>query len=609
MEVELTPNALTVLRQRGYLVKRGDKFEPPEEMFRRAARIIAAPDLHYGVSVKEVSQTEERFFDMMASLEFLAGAVLLNSGRPRRMFSACFVLPMDDSLESIFETMRNAALVSRMGGGLGLSLGRLRSRGSLVKSTGGVSSGPVSYLGLYDHMGQVINEACSRRVAMLATLRVDHPDIVEFITAKKRPGALTNFNLSVSITHKFMKTLEKGEKYELIDPHTHQAVEEVYASKIWELIAQTAWRSADPGLLFIDTINEANPTPHLGEIESTNVCGENPLLPYESCNLGNVNLVKVIKSNQQKVELDWEKLAMLVRDGVHFLDNVIDVCEYPLPEIAWMSKKTRKIGVGVMGWADLLIRLGIPYDSKQAVKLGEKVARFIQEEARQASVELGKMRGSFPAFTGSWWEGKFPAMRNATVNSVAPTGTISIIANCSSGIEPIFGLTYLRKNLLDIGRTAMVEVNTAFEEVARQQGFYSEGLMKMARDKGGIQDLSQVPKGVKKVFLTAHDISWEGHVGMQAVWQKYVDLAVSKTINMPQSATPEDVAKAFLMAYKTGCKGVTVYRDQSKEEQVLNISGLEENPSQRGKARLEETCPECSIHLEIKEGCQACPDG
>jgi ribonucleoside-diphosphate reductase alpha chain len=608
MEIKLTPNALIVLKQRGYLVKRGDKFESPEEMFRRAARIVAAPDLRYRASVEEVSRTEERFFEMMASFKFLAGTVLLNAGRPQRMFSACFVLPVDDSLGSIFETMKNAALVSRMGGGLGISFSRLRSRGSLVKSTGGASSGPVSYLGLYNQMGQVINEACSRRVAMLATLRVDHPDVIEFITAKKQSEALTNFNLSVSITNEFIKTLKRGGKYKLIDPHTQQVVKEVYARETWELIAQTAWKSADPGLLFIDTINEANPTPHLGEIESTNVCGENPLLPYESCNLGNINLAKVVKSNQGKSAIDWEELAGLVRDGVHFLDNVIDVCEYPLVEIDRMSRKTRKVGVGVMGWADLLIKLGVPYNSDKAIKLGEKLARFIQEEARQASVELGKKRGSFPAFAGSCWEGKFPAMRNATVNSVAPTGTISIIANCSSGIEPIFALAYLRKNLLDLGTTEMVEVNIAFEQVARQQGFYSEELIKAIRERGNVQDLKGIPEKVKKVFVTAHDVSWQWHVKMQAGWQKYVDLAVSKTINLPSSAAPEDVADAFLMAYETGCKGVTVYRDRSKGEQVLNISKSEKNSGQGDEVSSSELCPECSGRLEIKEGCRTCPN-
>jgi ribonucleoside-diphosphate reductase alpha chain len=600
MSAKLTKNALTVLQKRGYLARRNGEFESPEDMFRRAALTIAAPDLRYGTPVKEVHRLEERFFEMMSSLEFLAGAVLMNAGRRHKMLSACFVLPIEDSLESIFKTMRDAALVSRMGGGLGMSFSRLRPRHSLVASTGGVSSGPVSYLRLFDHMGEVINEGCSRRVAMLAALRIDHPDIMEFISSKTQADALRNFNISVAVTDDFMKALKKKETYPLIDPHTRRVTGEVAAEDVWRQIAEMAWKSADPGLLFVDRMNAANPIPHLGKIESTNVCGEQPLLPYESCNLGNINLAKFSKQIGKKVEIDWQKLRRFVRDGVHFLDNVIDVCEYPIPEIERVSKTTRKIGLGVMGWADLLVALGISYASEEAVKLAEKVSKFIQEEAREASVELGEKRGSFPGFAGSRWENEYPAMRNSTVNTVAPTGTISILANCSSSVEPIFALAYVRKNLLDLEKTAMYEMNPAFEKTAKKRGFYSRELMEKISREGSVQRLDSVPEDVKKIFVTAHDISWEWHVKMQAAWQRYVDSGVSKTINMPHTATAEDVASAFLLAYETGCKGITVYRDKSKDKQVLNIAAPAESeayPHDAGTSAEkggERFCPECA---------------
>lgn len=605
--VPLTLNALTVLKTRGYLIKDRNKFESPEDMFRRAAHVIASADMNYIASDRKVHQTEERFFEMMSSLEFLSGGVLLNSARAKKVFSACFVLPMEDSLEGIFETMRNAALVSRMGFGLGISFSNLRSRGSLVASTRGVSSGPVSYLGLFNHMGQVINEGCARRVAMLAALKIDHPDIFEFITSKERSESLTNFNLSVAVTDAFMEALKNNGEYSLIDPHTKETIRTERAQEVWRLIAQYAWQTADPGLLFIDRINETNPISHLGQIETTNACGEQPLLPYESCNLGNINLGKVIKVAKGKPELDWEKLKGLIQDGVHFLDNLIDVCEYPLPEIDKMSKMTRKIGLGVMGWADLLSGLGIAYDTEEAIKLAEKVAQFIQREARAASVELGKKRGSFPGFAGSQWEKDYPAMRNSTVNTVAPTGTVSILANCSSGIEPIFALSYIRKNLLDLDRTELIETNPAFEKVAKEKGFYSEKLVEKLSRLGAVQEINEVPDEIKRIFVTAHDVSWEWHVKMQAAWQKYVDSGVSKTINLPFEASPEDVAEAYLMAYETGCKGITVYRDRSKEKQVLNVGEHQEKGQPMPDQPEAECCPECGGPLEMKDGCLLCP--
>lgn len=604
----LTSNALTVLKKRGYLLSQSKSWERPEAMFHRVAHVVASPDLFYGVSDQEVHRTEERFFRMMASLEFLAGAVLLNAGRRNRMLAACFVLPINDSLESIFETMKNAALVSRMGGGLGISFSKLRSRGSGISSTGGVSSGPVSYIELFNHMGQVINEGCSRRVAMLAALGVNHPDIIEFITSKDRSGALANFNISVVITDQFMKACKKDAQYNLIDPHSQLTVRTVKARQIWDLIAKMAWKTADPGLLFIDRINRDNPVAHLGQIESTNVCGEQPLLPFESCNLGNINLAKVVKKTGTGPEVDWPKLGGLVKDGTHFLDNVIDICEYPLPEIAKMARMTRKIGLGVMGWADLLLELGIPYHSLKALQLAEKIAQFIQDSARAASADLGRIRGSFPAFAGSRWEKTHQAMRNSTVNTVAPTGTISILANCSSGIEPVFAFSYIRRNLLDLAKTEMLEINPIFENVARKSGFYSQELMHRVSRLGSLQEIKEIPGEVKKVFVTAHDISWEWHVRMQAAWQKYTDSGVSKTINLPHRAGPDEVAQAFELAFATGCKGITVYRDRSKEKQVLNIGTPQPADNSLTEATKIDVCPECRYQMEFRDDCAVCPN-
>ncbi len=607
MSIDLSNNALTVLKKRGYLIRKGeDEYETPEEMFRRVAMAVAAPDLRYGATVEDVRKTEEQFYEMMASLDFLAGAVLMNAGRRNKMLSACFVLPLEDSLEGIFKTMRDAALVSRMGGGLGMPFSHLRSRGATVLSTGGAASGPVSYLRLFDHMGDVINEGCSRRVAMLAALKVDHPDIEEFITSKVEDGALKNFNISVAITDNFMEVLEKDGTYPLVDPHTRQVVAEMPAKKIWEMIAHYAHQTADPGLLFIDKMNATNPVPHLGSIESTNVCGEQPLMPYESCNLGNINLSKVVKKDGS--DLDWPKLKNLVHDGIHYLDNVIDVCEYPIPEIGEMSRTTRKIGLGVMGWADMLVALGISYQTQEAVDLGGKLSKFIQDEARQASVILGEKRGSFPGFVGSKWETQYPAMRNSTVNTVSPTGTTSIIANCSSSIEPIFALAYVRKNLLDLDKTTMYEVNQEFERIAKERGFYSKELMQKIGEKGGVQHLDEVPDDVKEIFVIAHDVPWEWHIRMQAAWQKHVDSAVSKTINMPSDVIPEDVANAFKMAFDTGCKGITIYRDKSKSKQVLNIAGSQEKTDNQDEGAASNGCPECGAEMQMQDGCKTCPE-
>lgn len=614
----LSENAMMVLQKRGYLLKKKDGgFESAEEMFRRVAKNIASADKKYGVTNGELKKVEEKFFEMMSNMEFLSGTVMRNAGREFQQLSACFVLPLEDSLESIFKSLYDTAMIVRTGGGVGIPLSNLRSRGIPIKSTSGVSSGPVSYLKLFDHTAEVINESCSRRVAMMAVMNVSHPDIEEFIIAKDRVGEIVNFNASVGITDEFMRAYKNDGEFNLVDPHTKEVVKKVKAKSLFEMIAYQAWKVGDPGLVFLDKMNKENPNPHLGDYETTNPCGEQPLLPYESCNLGNINLSKCVAGS----EVDWNKLENLVKEGVHFLDNVIDMCTYPISEIDKMARTTRKIGLGVMGFADMLVDLGIAYDSKEGVELGEKIAKFIQKKAREASANLGERRGSFPAFFKSRLKKKYKAMRNACVNTVAPTGTISIFANCSSGIEPLFALSYVRKNILDIGKTTLFEVNPVFMREAEGKGFYSEKLMEEVNKKGGVREIKGVPENVKKVFVTSHEIATNWHLKMQSAWQKYTDAAVSKTINLPNSATAEDVKDSYLSAYEMGCKGVTVYRDGSRgDNQVLSV----------GQGRTDEKmtlvttkdftedeaavfsgkdgkCPECGELMEFRDGCVVCP--
>lgn len=619
--IDLSENAMMVLQKRGYLLKKKDgSFESAEDCFRRVAKNIASADKKYGVSNGELRKVEEKFFEMMSSFEFLSGTVIRNAGREFQQLSACFVLPLEDSLESIFKSLYDTAMIVRSGGGVGIPLSNLRSRGTAIKSTYGVSSGPVSYLKLFDHTAEVINESCARRVAMMAVMKISHPDIEEFIMAKDRVGEIMNFNVSVGITDEFVKALKEDKEFNLIDPHTKETVKKVKAKYLFEMISYQAWKVGDPGLIFLDKMNKENPNPQLGHYETTNPCGEQPLLPYESCNLGNVNLSKVVVSRRGKRVIDWVKLEDLVKEGVHFLDNVIDMCQYPIPEIDKMARTTRKIGLGVMGFADMLIDLGVAYDSKEGVEFGAKLAKFIQKKAREASAEIGERRGSFPAFFKSRLKKKYKAMRNATVNTVAPTGTISIIAGCSSGIEPVFALSYVRKNILDIGKTTMFEVNPVFLNTAKEKGFYSEGLMEEVNKKGGVREVKNVPESVKKVFVTSHEIATDWHLKMQSAWQKYTDAAVSKTINLPNSATAQDVKNSYLSAYEMGCKGVTVYRDGSRgDNQVLAVGQKDE-----GKMTMATTkdytedeaatysgkdgkCPECSGIMEFRDGCVVCP--
>lgn len=610
-KIKLTDNALTVLTKRDYLKrdKDGRVVEKPEQMFRRVAKAIAGVES----DKKNRAIWEERFFQAMANLEFLPNSpTLMHAGTKFNQLSACFVLPLEDNLESIFKSMEQAATIARTGGGVGIPLSNLRARGSRVRSTGGLTSGPISFLQLFNQMANVINEGSSRRVAMMAVMNVHHPDIMDFVFAKGVEEEVKNFNISVGVTDAFMKAVQNNKDYDLIEPESGRVAKRMSARRVLDMITFQAWKTADPGMVFLDKMNQGSPVRHLGEIQTTNPCGEQPLLPFESCNLGSINLAKCFT----KKGIDWERLEQLVRLGTRFLDNVIDACSYPLPEIEAMARKTRKIGLGVMGWADLLVLLKIPYASTEALKLAGKVAKFIQNIARQESQALAKVRGSFPAFKDSMWDKQgYKEMRNSTVNTVAPTGTISIIANCSSGIEPLFALSYTRKNILDVDNTELVEVNQLFEQAAKKGKFYNQALMRQISESGGIDGLSGIPKDVKDVFRVSHEIGWEWHVKMQAAWQKYIDAAVSKTINLSHEATPDDIRDAYLLAYETGCKGITVYRDGSKAKQVLNVGvGSVNQPMLVDTKRKwvgnghrdEELCPECGGDLTFKEGCATC---
>jgi len=562
--VELTANALKVLEKR-YLRKDADGniIETPEEMFRRVARNIASADERYGEDAKK---TEEEFYEMLEKLYFLPNSpTLMNAGTSIQQLSACFVLPVEDSMDHIFETLKHAALIHQSGGGTGFSFSRIRPAGDIVRSTGGIASGPVSFMKVFNSATDVIKQGGRRRGANMGILLVTHPDIMEFITCKEDVREITNFNISVAATDDFMEKAKKREDYDLINPRTGEKVATLNAGEVFDKIVEGAWRSGEPGIIFIDEINRHNPTLHVGEIEATNPCGEQPLLPYESCNLGSINLARLVKKN----DIDWEKLKDVVWKAVHFLDNVIDVNKYPIPQIEEMTVANRKIGLGVMGFADTLIQLGIPYGSDESFALAEKIMSFIQEEGKRASIELGKQRGSFPNFKGSVYDGKFEAMRNATVTTIAPTGSISIIAGCSSGIEPLFAIAFIR-NVLDKD-DRLYEINPYFEKMARDMGFFNDEVMqKIADNHGSVRGIAEVPEEVQRIFVTSLDISPELHVRMQAAFQKYVDNATSKTINLRKNATVDDVRQAYLLAHELKCKGITVYRYGSRPEQVLS---------------------------------------
>jgi ribonucleoside-diphosphate reductase alpha chain len=565
--IRLSAPAIAILEKR-YLRKdaRGQVVESPEEMFLRVAGNIAEAEQFYNhrTSIEELS---EFFFRSMASLDFLPNSpCLMNAGRELQQLAACFVLPIEDSLDAIFETVKQTALIHQSGGGTGFSFSHLRPKHDTVQSTGGVASGPTSFMKVFNMATEVIKQGGTRRGANMGVLRVDHPDIMEFIAIKKNPDEMTNFNLSVGITKEFMEALEKDGEYSLMNPRMKKEVGRQKAREVFEAIVNAAWETGDPGVLFLDRINKANPTPQMGEIESTNPCGEVPLLPYEPCVLGSINLSHMVTERNGKGEADFEKIRKTVRDAVHFLDNVIDMNQYPLPQIAEMAKGNRKIGLGVMGLAHFFIRLGIPYHSPKALEVARGLMSFIQHQARERSMELAEERGVFPNFLGSIYSRNGMRLRNATLTTIAPTGTLSLIANCSSGIEPIFAIQYIRRALEDM---EFQMTDPLFLEFGEKEGFLNQDLLESLSKGANLRELPNVPQQVKDLFVTAFEILPASHIKIQAAFQEYTDNAVSKTINFPRDATKDEVKETFLLAYREKCKGITIYRSGSKPTQVL----------------------------------------
>jgi ribonucleoside-diphosphate reductase alpha chain len=566
----LSANALTVLERR-YLRKDADGqvIETPDEMFRRVAHHVALAEWNYP-SADHVQDIEEAFYRVMTELTFLPNSpTLMNAGTDLGQLAACFVLPVEDSMEGIFDSLKNAALIHKSGGGTGFAFSRLRPKNSRVGSTGGVASGPVSFMKIFNTATEQVKQGGTRRGANMAVLRVDHPDIMDFIHSKRKEGDLVNFNISVALTQEFMEALLNNTTYGLIDPLNGEEKGQLSAAEVYNEIVHQAWESGDPGILFLDRINADNVTPAIGEMESTNPCGEQPLLPYEACNLGSINLAKFVTHDEDGPRIDKDSLGVTVALTVRFLDNAIDMSKYPLDKITEMARGNRKIGLGVMGFADMLYQMGIPYNSDKALDVAEEVMSFIQSESRKASLELAKDRGVFPNIEKSIFK-DMPECRyrNATTTTIAPTGTLSIVAGCSSGIEPLFGLSFAR-NVMD--NDTLIEVNPYFAMIARERGFYSEELMERLAKQGSLKGIEEVPDDVKEIFVTAHDVSPEWHVRMQAAFQKYTDNAVSKTVNLPRDATPDDVLHIYNLAYELGCKGVTIYRDGSKRSQVLSF--------------------------------------
>lgn len=565
-------NAIKVLKQR-YLLRdeNHNVIETPEEMMRRVAHAVAQSDKNYKNTNAE--QTEQKFYDLLTNLDFLPNSpTLMNASTERPQLASCFVIDVEDSIESIFDAVKKTAMIHQTGGGTGFNFSKIRPKGDYVKTTHGTSSGPVSFMKVFDTATSTMKSGGKRRGANMGILNVNHPDILEFITCKENENKITNFNISVGVTDEFMKSVERNEDYDLINPHNGQAVNRLNARSVFELIVAGAWKNGEPGLIFLDRLEEGNPTPEVGRLEATNPCGEQPLLPYEACNLGSINVSHFTKNG----DLDLDRLAQTIDLAVHFLDNIIDAGDYLLPEINKIVHANRKIGLGIMGFADLLVQLEISYNSTTGIELAEKLMEFIQNHAKKASEKLGEIRGSFPNFTKSVYPKKgFKQMRNATVTTIAPTGTLAMIAECSSGIEPLYAIVYT-KEVLD--KNELIYTNRYFEEELKNRDLYGKDLMrKIAQHNGSVQTIREIPADLKKIYVTTEDIAPEWHVKMQAAFQKHTDNAISKTINFSAEATIEEVKNAYLLAYELGCKGITIYRNKSRTAQVLKHDADAEN--------------------------------
>jgi ribonucleoside-diphosphate reductase alpha chain len=604
--LRLSENAYRVLEKR-YLLKDEESrpAETPEQMFRRVAHNISRGELLYGADEQTRRRWEEAFHGLMARLDFLPNSpTLMNAGTDIQQLSACFVLPVEDSMDGIFESIKHTALIHKSGGGTGFSFSRVRPQNDVVASTHGVSSGPLSFMSVFDAATETVKQGGRRRGANMAILRVDHPDVLDFIRAKEQTDRLNNFNISVAVTDRFMEALAAGGEYELVNPRSGEVAGCLAAEEVFDLMVDCAWRTGEPGVVFIDRVNQFNPSPRLGAIESTNPCGEQPLMPYESCNLGSVNLARLVRGEVGEGTLDRAALEEAVRLSVRFLDDVIDMNRYPLAQIQDLTRANRKIGLGVMGFAELLIRMGVPYDHEEAAAVAEDVMATVQRAARKASHELAEERGAFPNFADSVFadRGERP-LRNATVTTIAPTGSISIIADTSSGVEPLFAIAFVRR-VLD--GEELIDINATFEQVARREGFYSEALIRRVASEGSVQHIEEVPARWREVFKTAHDISPQAHVRIQAAFQKHTDNAVSKTVNFAREATRGDVAESFRLAYELECKGVTIYRDGSRDGQVLSTGRTEEKPaSGRAQPKRPRPRPEVmsGVTQRIGTGC------
>jgi len=645
-KVNLSENAIKVLEKR-YLKrdKNGECVETPATMFRRVADSIAKAELQYGKSEADAKKLADEFYEMITNRYFMPNSpTLMNAGRELGQLSACFVLPVEDSLEGIFEAIKNTALIHKSGGGTGFSFSRLRAKNSVVKSTMGVSSGPVSFMEVFNAATEAVKQGGTRRGANMGILRVDHPDILEFIDCKNDTSRLNNFNISVALTDKFMDAVKNNTNYDLINPHTNEVVGQLNAKEVFGKIVDNAWKTGEPGIIFIDKMNADNPTPLLGQIESTNPCGEVPLLPFEACNLGSINLGLMVEDGK----INWDKLKEVTKLSIKFLDDVITVNNYPLPKIAEMVQNNRKIGLGVMGWADMLMKLELSYNSEEGTKLAAQVMEFIDYHSKVEAIELAKLRGSFHNFKGSIYDGqKFLqtkyagksagmitdemwaeldseiekyGIRNATTTCIAPTGTISMIASASGGIEPLFGLVFMR-NVMD--GTEMLEVNPIFKKYAEEHGFYTDAIMRQISEDGTIAHVDGVDEKSKNIFATAHDVSPYWHVKMQAAFQLHTDNAVSKTVNFVESATRKDIEDTYVLAYENDLKGITVYRNNCRQFQPMNLTKKKEEPKVEEQAKTEEqtvedynptgeiktvTCPECGNKIQMAEGCFICPN-